>query len=55
MSLIRQRAVVIACVLIALLATVGLVWTQDGVNPTTWLGAVVLLFVVLIGLLDPPP
>lgn len=53
MSLIRQRAVVIACVLIALLATVGLVWTQDGVNPTTWLGAVVLLFVVLIGLLDP--
>ena len=53
MSIYRQRAVVIACVLIALLATVGLVWTQNGVNPTTWLGAVVVLFVVLIGLLDP--
>jgi hypothetical protein len=52
-SIIRQRAVVIACVLIAVLATVGLVWTQDGVDPTTWLGAVVALFVVLIGLLDP--
>jgi hypothetical protein len=52
-SIYRQRAVVIACVLIALLATVGLVWTQDGVNPTTWLGAVVVLFIVLIGLLDP--
>ncbi|GAA3430801.1 NACHT domain-containing protein [Kutzneria kofuensis] len=53
MSIYRQRAVVVACVLIAVLATVGLVWTQDGVNPTTWLGAVVVLFIVLIGLLDP--
>jgi NACHT domain len=52
-SLSRQRAVVLACVLIAVLATVGLVWTQNGINPTVWLAAVVALFLVFIGLLDP--
>ncbi|GAA0650492.1 NACHT domain-containing protein [Kutzneria viridogrisea] len=53
MSISRQRAVVVACVLIAVLATIGLVWTDNGINPTLWLSTVTALFIVLIGVLDP--
>ncbi|MBV9845491.1 MAG: NACHT domain-containing protein [Kutzneria sp.] len=53
MSISRQRAVVVVCVLTAVLTTVGLAWTRDSINSTGWLALVAVAFVILIGLLDP--
>ncbi|WP_223198563.1 NACHT domain-containing protein [Solihabitans fulvus] len=53
MSRIRQQAVVVGCVLAALLAMAGLFVTDYGIDPTTWLAGAVTAFLLFLATLDP--